>query len=208
MFTVKTSCLFKISFAGRILFVICIIYLPTYVVDAGQCSDITSKMNWILSEDEDRDQFDSCCQCCPSLKQITQVTCLLVSLNIHHRSHALLFKTEAKCIYLQSVAASSIQPWYSNKMFVAADEAKHLSSYFHNAHIQKHTHSPTIILLSLSLSCLPLSPSPPHCPCHPTRRQWQWGLVSLDMEQSSTIDWHDELLFPCSFPTIPVIPQS
>lgn len=60
--------------------------------------------------------------------------------------------------------------------------------------IQKHT--------------LSLSPSLCHCPCHPTRRQWQWGLVSLDMEQSSAIDWHHELLFPRSFPTIPVIPLS
>lgn len=58
---------------------------------------------------------------------------------------------------------------------------------------------------SLSL-CLSLALS--RCPCHLTRRQWQWGLVSLDMEKGSAIDWHDELLFPCSFPTIPIIPLS
>lgn len=77
MFTVRISCLFKISFAGRILFVICIIYLLTYAVDVEQCSDITSKMNCALSVDEDGNQFDSCCQCCPSLKQNAQVNCFI-----------------------------------------------------------------------------------------------------------------------------------
>lgn len=39
MFAARISCLFKISFAGRILFVICIIYLPTHAVDVEQFSD-------------------------------------------------------------------------------------------------------------------------------------------------------------------------
>ena len=47
MFTVRISCLFKISFAGRILFVICITYLTQlyYAVDVENCGDIASKMN-------------------------------------------------------------------------------------------------------------------------------------------------------------------
>lgn len=45
MFTVRISCLFKISFADRILFVICIIYLSARAVDVGDYSDITSEMN-------------------------------------------------------------------------------------------------------------------------------------------------------------------
>lgn len=75
MFTVKICCLFKVSFAGRILCVICIIYLSTCAVDVEHCSDVTSKMNAILSEG--RYQFDSCCQCCPSLQQNSQVNCFI-----------------------------------------------------------------------------------------------------------------------------------
>lgn len=54
MFTARISCLFKISFAGRILFVICIIYLPTHAVDVEQFSNYFSFFSWRKRESESR----------------------------------------------------------------------------------------------------------------------------------------------------------
>lgn len=65
MFTVKISCLFKVSFADRILFVICIIYRSIYAAVVERWNELNGVSG--------QEQKIPCCQSCPSLKQNAQV---------------------------------------------------------------------------------------------------------------------------------------